>query len=222
MSASKGDPSALQTPWPAAAGAPSADIVAEGEAAVGFAPEGEGVGRAQLGARIAASASEHVHVRTHLVRLLAARPLDAKSEPEAVMRHDARFVPRLSRARQAAHTTIAPAASAHVVTGGTDGLGLLTARWLAQRGDARTLALASRSGVLAPGADKARCRQTYLANLRLAAARMAEAGGILAVIEPINNHPAPVGIEGYFLNYQQEDETGQNIGLHKKEMLWQL
>ena len=36
----------------------------------------------------------------------------------------------------------------HVVTGGTGGLGLLTARWLAQRG-ARNLVLASRSGVVA-------------------------------------------------------------------------
>ena len=75
----------------------------------------------------------------------------ALAEPEAMMRYDARLAPRLMRARQTAHTTIAPAASAHVVTGGTGGLGLLTARWLAQRGDARTLALASRSGVLARG-----------------------------------------------------------------------
>merc|ERR1712185_775021 len=75
----------------------------------------------------------------------------ALAEAEAVLRHDARLVPRLARAHQAAHATVAPAASAHVVTGGTGGLGLLTARWLAQRGDARTLALASRSGVLARG-----------------------------------------------------------------------
>ena len=40
------------------------------------------------------------------------------------------------------------ASGAHFVTGGTGGLGLLTARWLAQRG-ARSLALASRSGALA-------------------------------------------------------------------------
>jgi 3-oxoacyl-(acyl-carrier-protein) synthase/NADPH:quinone reductase-like Zn-dependent oxidoreductase len=40
----------------------------------------------------------------------------------------------------------------HVVTGGTGGLGLLTGRWLAQRG-ARSLVLASRSGALAKGAD---------------------------------------------------------------------
>merc|ERR1712185_252302 len=38
----------------------------------------------------------------------------------------------------------------HVVTGGTGGLGLLTGRWLAQRG-VRRLALASRSGALAGG-----------------------------------------------------------------------
>eukprot|EP00966_Prymnesium_polylepis_P051025 1181282-Prymnesium_polylepis.1 len=37
---------------------------------------------------------------------------------------------------------------AHVVTGGTSGLGMLTGRWLAQRG-ARRLVLASRSGKLA-------------------------------------------------------------------------
>ena len=35
------------------------------------------------------------------------------------------------------------------MTGGTGGLGLLTARWLAQGGRARALALASRGGVLA-------------------------------------------------------------------------
>merc|ERR1712185_691222 len=75
----------------------------------------------------------------------------ALAEAEAVLRHDARLVPRLARAHHASRTTIAPAASAHMVTGGTGGLGLLTARWLAQRGDARTLALASRSGVLARG-----------------------------------------------------------------------
>jgi NADPH:quinone reductase-like Zn-dependent oxidoreductase len=39
----------------------------------------------------------------------------------------------------------------HAVTGGTSGLGLLTARWLAQHG-ARSLVLASRSGKLALGA----------------------------------------------------------------------
>ena len=39
-----------------------------------------------------------------------------------------------------------------LVTGGTGGLGLLTARWLAQQG-AQRLALGSRSGVLAPGAN---------------------------------------------------------------------
>ena len=42
-------------------------------------------------------------------------------------------------------------AGAHLVTGGTSGLGLLTGRWLAQRG-AQRLALAPRSSVVAAGA----------------------------------------------------------------------
>eukprot|EP00966_Prymnesium_polylepis_P279357 6453865-Prymnesium_polylepis.1 len=37
---------------------------------------------------------------------------------------------------------------AHIVTGGTSGIGMLTGRWLAQRG-ARRLILASRGGKLA-------------------------------------------------------------------------
>ena len=41
----------------------------------------------------------------------------------------------------------AAARGGHIVTGGTSGLGLLTGRWLAQRGACR-LVLASRSGVL--------------------------------------------------------------------------
>ena len=46
---------------------------------------------------------------------------------------------------------------APLLTGGTGGLGLLTARWLAQRG-ARALVLASRSGALAAcGGEWARC-----------------------------------------------------------------
>ena len=47
---------------------------------------------------------------------------------------------------------VAGDASNHVVTGGTSGLGLLTARWLAQSG-ARSLILASRSGKAAKGVD---------------------------------------------------------------------
>eukprot|EP00966_Prymnesium_polylepis_P158632 3666808-Prymnesium_polylepis.1 len=50
--------------------------------------------------------------------------------------------------RIAPHTFTPAAEGYHIVTGGTAGLGLLTARWLAQHG-ARRLALVSRGGVLA-------------------------------------------------------------------------
>ena len=72
-----------------------------------------------------------------------------RAEPEIVLRSDATRVPRLAQARQAppVDSTIRDA-GAHIVTGGTSGLGLLTARWLAQHG-ARALSLASRSGAMA-------------------------------------------------------------------------
>ena len=79
----------------------------------------------------------------------ALEQLQALAEPEAMLRAAACLVPRLVRAREGAHATVAPAASTHLVTGGTGGLGLLTARWLSHRGAAHALALVSRSGVLA-------------------------------------------------------------------------
>ena len=76
--------------------------------------------------------------------------LQMLTEPEAVQRSAVAFlVPRLAHAPQWAHTGVYPSAAAHVVTGGTGGLGMLTARWLSQRGPSRALMLASRSGVLA-------------------------------------------------------------------------
>ena len=63
----------------------------------------------------------------------------AVAEAEAVMRHNARLVPRLARANQSEHTTVAPAASAHVVTG--DAASGCSLRGGSRSGDARTLAL---------------------------------------------------------------------------------
>ena len=62
-----------------------------------------------------------------------------------------RFVPRLVVSRRPLGS--GPAVSSdgtYVITGGTGGLGLVTARWLVERG-ARYVALLSRSGVV--GAD---------------------------------------------------------------------
>ena len=70
------------------------------------------------------------------------------AEPEAVQRRDDCLVPRLAQLACARPHATAPAALAHVVSGGTGGLGLLTARWLAQCGAARSIALASRGSML--------------------------------------------------------------------------
>ena len=69
-------------------------------------------------------------------------------EPEATWYFAAARVPRLSAAPLliVMHTVLCM--GGHVVTGGTSGLGLLTARWLAQSG-AHAVAVASRSGELA-------------------------------------------------------------------------
>ena len=55
------------------------------------------------------------------------------------------------------------------------------------------------AGILAPDADRVQARRTYVANLRLAAAKAAEAG-ITLLIEPINTRDIP----GYFLNRPSE------------------
>ena len=72
------------------------------------------------------------------------------SEPEARARGHTGVctVPRLASAHHVMEATMSVPLGNHAVTGGTGGLGLLTARWLAQSG-ADMLALASRSGALA-------------------------------------------------------------------------
>ena len=60
--------------------------------------------------------------------------------------------------------TDAPTLGSHLLTGGLGGLGLVTAKWLAESGAGR-LILASRSGAIAPGgvADRLPPRCTVLA-----------------------------------------------------------
>ncbi len=64
------------------------------------------------------------------------------------------------------------------------------------------------AGLVATGADRARMRETYVANLTWAA-KLARAEGIDVLIEPI----AQRNIAGFFLNFQEEghaiaEETG--------------
>ena len=84
--------------------------------------------------------------------LAMACELDAaqRAEPQVVVCGGICYTPRLKVAAFPPPPAHACAGS-HILTGGTGGLGLLTGRWLAQRG-VECLALASRSGVLARGA----------------------------------------------------------------------
>ena len=68
-------------------------------------------------------------------------------ESESALHLGSARVPRLCAALQPSFVLEVLAPGAHLVTGGTGGLGLLTARWLAQCG-ACALVLAARSGAL--------------------------------------------------------------------------
>ena len=74
----------------------------------------------------------------------------AVEEPELVLRAEAQLLPRLAQASRVSEsrTSFTRAAVLHLITGGTGGLGLLTARWLAQQG-VPALLLGSRSGAIA-------------------------------------------------------------------------
>jgi hypothetical protein len=71
------------------------------------------------------------------------------TEPEAVEHSGASLMPRLARAPLITEPIALLVRGSHLVTGGTGGLGLLTARWLAQHDGTDALLLASRSGSLA-------------------------------------------------------------------------
>ena len=72
-------------------------------------------------------------------------------EPEVEWSGGGCKVPRLAAAVISAVESVPQAGSGQVLTGGTGGLGLLTARWLAESRGASALVLASRSGALARG-----------------------------------------------------------------------
>ena len=95
--------------------------------------------------------------------LVAARWAAYIDEDESILSEHSCSVPRLRRAPGTDDMAMAAydvATQCHIVTGGTSGVGLLTARWLAQCG-ATGLILASRSGALArdAGAEWDQLRQ---------------------------------------------------------------
>ena len=65
---------------------------------------------------------------------------NAASEPELAVRPSSQLVPRLTRLpASTSGAVVHESASTQLITGGTGGLGLLTARWLAQSGAAQAV-----------------------------------------------------------------------------------
>ena len=79
------------------------------------------------------------------VNCLSAHTIQLHDEPEVVVRCGLVSAPRLGPFSDLSGLPEGHLSSCQIVTGGTAGLGLLTGRWLAQRG-VSTVALASRSG----------------------------------------------------------------------------
>ena len=136
----------------AAAGARYAVVAVD--AALGARPEWMGRTLRLLAARAGAGAA----------RALPRRCFDLETSAEAAFRclqggaNVGKVVVRVAPAAADAAAAAAAVGGTHVVTGGTGGLGLLTARWVAQRGgggDGTAVVVAARGGALAAGARAA-------------------------------------------------------------------
>ena len=100
-----------------------------------------------------------------------------RTEPEMMLHSAAFLVPRLASGRRtAANATTLPAAGAQLITGGTAGLGLRTARWLASLGT-HTLTLASRTGMLVRKLAGGEWKQMCAANMSVLVQRCDTAEG---------------------------------------------
>ncbi|MEW2063543.1 type I polyketide synthase [Streptomyces sp. NPDC007002] len=110
-------------------------------------------------------------------------------EPQLALRGGALLAPRLKRA-----TTVDPAGEHFgdgtvLITGGAGGLGAVTARHLVTRHGVRSLLLASRRGLAAPGAEELVTELTALgADVRVAACDVSDRAEVAALLESVPAH----------------------------------
>nr|WP_232329590.1 type I polyketide synthase [Nocardia violaceofusca] len=116
------------------------------------------------------------------------------TEPEIAVRRAAVLVPRLRRhATGAAVASIA--AGTVLVTGGTGGLGALMARHLVVKHGVTQLALVSRSGPGAPGAEQLRDELVELgAQVRIASCDVSDREALAALIDDIPDEHPLIGV----------------------------
>ncbi|MEV8004980.1 type I polyketide synthase [Streptomyces parvus] len=113
----------------------------------------------------------------------------AADEPQLALRGGALLAPRLKRA-----TTVDPTGEHFgdgtvLITGGAGGLGAVTARHLVTRHGVRSLLLASRRGLAAPGAEELVTELTALgADVRVAACDVSDRAEVAALLESVPAH----------------------------------
>ncbi|KUN04539.1 hypothetical protein AQI95_19530 [Streptomyces yokosukanensis] len=113
----------------------------------------------------------------------------AADEPQLAVRGGATLAPRLIRA-----TTLEPAGGHFgdgtvLITGGAGGLGAVTARHLVTRHGVRSLLLASRRGLAAPGVEELVTELTALgADVRVAACDVSDRAAVAALLESVPAH----------------------------------
>ncbi|MGW1694490.1 SDR family NAD(P)-dependent oxidoreductase [Streptomyces sp. NPDC002399] len=113
----------------------------------------------------------------------------AADEPQLAVRGGATLAPRLIRA-----TTLEPAGGHFgdgtvLITGGAGGLGAVTARHLVTRHGVRSLLLASRRGLAAPGVEELITELTALgADVRVAACDVSDRAAVAALLESVPAH----------------------------------
>ncbi|MGA4991469.1 SDR family NAD(P)-dependent oxidoreductase [Nonomuraea bangladeshensis] len=148
-------------------------------------------------------------------------------EPQAALRGDRLWAPRLERARLGDEPEAPwPTDGTTLITGGTGGLGALTARHLVGEHGVRHLLLVSRRGLDAPGAAELRDELTEQgAEVTVAACDVADRDALTALLEGIPDLRAVVHTAGTSANAVLADLTPElvdQVAGPKADAAWHL
>ncbi|MEU4510445.1 type I polyketide synthase [Nonomuraea wenchangensis] len=157
----------------------------------------------------------------------SAAMLPRSEEPQVALRGDRLWAPRLERARLGEEpVTPWPTDGTTLITGGTGGLGALTARHLVAEHGVRRLLLVSRRGPDAPGAAELRDELTEQgAEVTIAACDVADRDALTVLLEGIPDLRAVVHTAGTSANAVLADLTPElvdQVAGPKADAAWHL